>query len=177
MVFPKVFSSFIRRFKAFFPKFKNKSRKKFRSHVPKMGTYGSKRLTGSANCSWTQYLSPDGAIYVMNHFGTGWNRTRVSRLGGEIASHNTTDVRQNIIDINKHEWCKTLWCIIKLLETLATLLLMVTLLYQVWTDWVWPVPEVWIFCLLIWGLTQDFSLDSNRHVWKTLKTTSIWSIK
>ena len=44
MVFLKVFSSFIRRFKAFFPKFKNKSGKKFRSHVPKMGTYGSKRL-------------------------------------------------------------------------------------------------------------------------------------
>ena len=44
MVFLKVFSSFIRRFRAFFPEFRNKSGKNFRSHVPKMGTYGSKRL-------------------------------------------------------------------------------------------------------------------------------------
>ena len=45
MVFLKVFSSFIRRSRTFFPKFKNNAGKFFRSHVPKMGTYGSKRLT------------------------------------------------------------------------------------------------------------------------------------
>ena len=45
MVFLEVFSSFIRKFRAFFPQFKNHSEKFFWSHVPKMGTYGSKRLS------------------------------------------------------------------------------------------------------------------------------------
>ena len=43
MVFLKVISSFIRRFRRFFLRSRT-TQKKFWSHVPKMGTYGSKRL-------------------------------------------------------------------------------------------------------------------------------------
>ena len=41
-------------------------------------------------------FSSDGAIYVMNLLGAGGNQSRglLSRLGGEIVSHNTTDARQ-----------------------------------------------------------------------------------
>ena len=35
-------------------------------------------------------------IYVMNLFGAGGNRSRVSHLGGEIVSHNTTEARQDL---------------------------------------------------------------------------------
>ena len=73
MVFLKVFPSFIRKFRAFFSQFKNHSEKKFWSHVPKMGSYGSKRLISSDNKEWTKnrdstyffWPVPEGLVLVL----------------------------------------------------------------------------------------------------------------
>ena len=59
MVFLEDFSSFIRKFRAFFPQFKNHSEKFFWSHVPKMGSYGSKRLSTNIRCAvvcWSLHI-------------------------------------------------------------------------------------------------------------------------
>ena len=64
----------------------------------RFGNDHARKSTGSANC--TQYLSSDGAIYIMNLFGAGG----VSRLGGEIVGHNTTDARQVSVKVGCSPW-------------------------------------------------------------------------